>query len=146
MKECEEADILQAAEKLIPICRAHNVPLILNDSAALANKCGADGVHLGEEADDYEAARALLGDDAHIGISCYADYDRAAEFADKGADLVSFGQFFATKTKPPKGWADVALLEKWKANQSTPCSAIGGLTPERAKPLAAAGASIVKIL
>lgn len=140
LKHISEEEILFVAETLIPICWKHNVPFILNDSVKLAKQCGADGVHLGEESDDYETAREILGEKAHIGISCYADYDRAAEFAAKGADLVSFGQFFATKTKPPKGWADIALIEKWKANQTVSCSAIGGLTPERAKPIAAAGA------
>lgn len=146
MKDVAESEIENAAGKLIPICRANNVPFILNDSAALAKKLGTDGVHLGEESGEYSNARALLGDGAHIGISCYADYDRAAEFATKGADLVSFGQFYPTKTKPPKGWADIELLQEWKANQTTPCTAIGGLTPERAKPLTDAGADFICVV
>lgn len=132
----ETNHIIEASQTLIPICQKYNVPFILNDYPELAKQVGACGVHLGEESEDYEKARELLGDNAHIGISCYADYERGKEFAEKGANLVSFGQFFETKTKPAKGYADISLLQKWKDNHTTSCAAIAGLTPENSKEIA----------
>ena len=113
LKEASSAEILTAAAKIIPICHKHNVLFILNDSAELARECGADGVHLGEESDEYARARRILGAKAHIGISCYADVARALEFAKKGADLVSFGQFHPTKTKAAKGWATTETIREF---------------------------------
>jgi len=49
LKGARDAEILKAAESLIPICHAHNAAFILNDRPDLAAKCGADGVHLGQE-------------------------------------------------------------------------------------------------
>lgn len=150
MKEVPHAEILAAAAEIAPICHAHNVPFIMNDSAELALECGADGVHLGEESENYDHARKLLGSEAHIGISCYADVGRALEFAQKGADLVSFGQFHPTKTKPPKGWATVETITNFKTaeplNRLTAqpsVSAIGGLNFENCAPIAAAGVDYI---
>jgi thiamine-phosphate pyrophosphorylase len=147
LKPASHAQILAAAEAIIPICHARNIPFILNDSAKLARKCGADGVHLGEESDEYEAARKILGNSAHIGISCYNDVARALAFAAKGADLVSFGQFHPTKTKPPKGWASVdtitEFIEKSGKERKTKISAIGGLNFENSAPIEAAGADYI---
>lgn len=48
-KQVSDDEILRAAEALIPICREYDVAFILNDSPELAKKCGADGVHLGQD-------------------------------------------------------------------------------------------------
>lgn len=146
MKEVESANILAAAKAIAPICQKHSVPFIMNDSAELALECGADGVHLGEESQDYDHARKLLGTAAHIGISCYADVERALDFANKGANLLSFGQFHPTKTKPPKGWATPQTISDFltvNKNQDTQTSAIGGLNFENCAPVIAAGVDYI---
>lgn len=145
LKPASDEEVIEASEKLIPVCRKYNTPFILNDSFQLAKQVGADGVHLGEESEEYEEARKALGN-LHIGISCYADFERAKEFAKKGADLVSIGQFYPTKTKPPKGMANLEFLKKCRKEVETSISVIGGLTPERAKPLAEAGADYICVV
>src|SRR5688500_13911250 len=72
------------ARDLRALCRNAGVPLIINDDAALAAKIGADGVHLGKDDGDIAAARALLGDDAIIGVSCYDELARAESAARAG--------------------------------------------------------------
>ncbi len=49
LKDMADDDILRAAEELLPLCREADVVFILNDRPDLALKCGADGVHLGQE-------------------------------------------------------------------------------------------------
>ncbi len=49
LKNSSDDEILRAAEALIPICHEHGAAFILNDSPELAKKCGADGVHLGQD-------------------------------------------------------------------------------------------------
>ena len=49
--------------RLLPLCRAAEVPFIINDDLALALECGADGVHLGRRSASVADARAFLGDD-----------------------------------------------------------------------------------
>jgi thiamine-phosphate diphosphorylase len=95
MKGAEDADILAAAEILLPICQAADVAFILNDRMDLAKACGADGVHLGQSDGDARAARALLGPDAQIGVTCHASRHFAMEAGEAGANYVAFGAFFA---------------------------------------------------
>src|SRR5688572_17696809 len=84
----------QQAFALRALCRGAGVPLIINDDAVLAAKTDADGVHLGEHDGEIGAARALLGDDAIVGVSCYDQLVRAEIAARAGADYIAFGAFF----------------------------------------------------
>ncbi|HJR72501.1 MAG TPA: thiamine phosphate synthase [Luteimonas sp.] len=135
----------EQAQALQPLCRAHGVPLIVNDDAALAADIGADGAHLGEDDGDIAAARALLGNDAILGVSCYDSLERAQRAAAAGADYVAFGAFFASRTKTATRRATPALL-RGSAALGLPRVAIGGITPDNAPALIAAGADLVAVV
>lgn len=133
------------ASGLRALCRAAGVPLIVNDDAALAARTGADGVHLGEHDGDVTEARARLGDDAIIGVSCYDDILRAGTAMRAGADYIAFGAFFPSPTKPHARRAAPALLQA-AAGFGLPRVAIGGITPDNARPLIAAGADLIAVI
>lgn len=134
----------QLAE-LIPLCREHRVPLIVNDDLALTLSSGADGVHLGEHDGDARAARERLGPDALIGVSCYDDLLRARSAADAGASYIAFGAFFSSSTKPNARRASFALLSDSK-DLGLPRVAIGGITPDNARSLVEAGADMLAVI
>ena len=133
------------AHDLRALCLDAAVPLIVNDDAALAGRIGADGVHLGEHDGDIAAARALLGDEAIIGVSCYDDLMRAETAAQAGADYIAFGAFFPSPTKPHARRASPELLRA-AARFGLPRVAIGGITPDNARPLIAAGADLIAVI
>lgn len=130
------------ATALLELCRRHGVPLIVNDDVELAAAIGADGVHLGADDDSITAARARLGGEAIIGVSCYASLERARAAAATGADYLAFGAFFASPTKPAAVRANIELLQAAKP-LGLPLVAIGGITPDNTQPLIAAGADFV---
>lgn len=130
---------------LLPLCRATGVPLIANDDANLAVAVGADGVHLGEDDGDPAAVRARLGRDAIIGVSCYDDLARARAAAAAGASYVAFGAFFPSTTKPNARRATPGLLRD-SASLGLPRVAIGGITPDNARDVIAAGADLVAVI
>ena len=66
------------ATALRQLCRAHGVPLIIDADVTLALAVGADGVHLDDVA-GIGSARATLGDQAIIGVSCRASLPCAQE-------------------------------------------------------------------
>lgn len=143
-----EAAVLRAAEVLMPICREHNVAFILNDDPKLAADCGADGVHLGQEDGGVKAARALLGEQAVIGVSCHDSRHLAMEAGEEGAEYVAFGAFYPTTSKTEaaqKKWGTppVEILNWWTELTTLPCVAIGGITPSNCAPLVAAGADFI---
>ncbi|MGN6512658.1 MAG: thiamine phosphate synthase [Lysobacteraceae bacterium] len=127
------------------LCTQAGVAFIVNDDAALAATANADGVHLGEHDGGIAAARALLGGDAIIGSSCYDDPARANAAARAGASYVAFGAFFPSPTKPLARRATPELLRD-AARLGLPRVAIGGITPDNAAPLVAAGADLVAVV
>lgn len=133
------------ATGLLALCRQASVPLIMNDDMHLAARIGADGVHLGEHDPALADARALLGRDAVIGVSCYDDIQRAQRAVAAGADYVAFGAFFPSATKPGARRASTELLTA-SAELGVPRVAIGGITPDNAATLVAAGADLLAVI
>lgn len=127
------------------LCDAHAVPLIINDDVRLAAEAGAAGVHLGCSDGDVAAARAVLGDGAIIGVSCYASLELARAAATAGADYVAFGAFFPSPTKPQAARASIDLLRR-SAKLGVPRVAIGGITPDNAPALVEAGADFLAVI
>lgn len=133
------------AEPLQRICAAHEVAFIVNDSISLAKRLGADGVHLGQGDGDVAEARAALGPSAQIGVTCHDSRHLAMEAGEAGADYVAFGAFYDTTTKPVSHRPEPVILSWWSALFEVPCVAIGGITPENARPLVEAGADFLAV-
>lgn len=133
------------AGALLALCREFAVPLIINDDVDLAARIGAAGVHLGADDCDLAMARAALGPDAIIGVSCYADADRARHAVAAGADYVAFGAFFTSTTKPRAARAAPALFAA-TTDLGRPRVAIGGIEASNAAGLIQAGADALAVL
>lgn len=144
-KDADPDRRLQQARALHALCAENAVPLIINDDIELAATVDADGVHLGEHDADVCEARARLGAAAIIGVSCYDDFARAQAAAAAGADYLAFGAFFASPTKPNARRATPELLRQ-AAMLGLPRVAIGGITPENAAVVVAAGADLIAVI
>ncbi len=145
VKGIDQHEAALLAAPLQEICAAHDVAFIVNDSIALAKRIKADGVHLGQEDGDPREARQELGRDAQIGVTCHNSRHLAMEAAEAGADYVAFGAFYPTSTKKVEHVAKIDTIEKWALVTEIPCVAIGGLTPDNAKPLIEAGADFIAV-
>ena len=126
-------------------CHNTGVAFIVNDDPRLAHALGADGVHLGEHDGAIADARNLLGGGAIIGASCYDDLQRARDAVEAGADYVAFGAFFPSPTKPHARRASTTLLQA-SGNLRVPRVAIGGISPDNARSLVAAGADLIAVI
>ena len=144
-KIVDAATLRVMGQRLRAACEDAGVPLIINDDPALAAAIGAAGVHLGEHDGSLAEARALLGDDAIIGVSCYDALQRARDAAAAGADYVAFGAFFPSATKPGARRASPDLL-RGRARLRIPRVAIGGITPDNAASLVGAGADLLAVI
>lgn len=134
------------AAALLELCRSTSVPLIINDDVALARLIGADGVHLGKDDALLAQARAALGQEAIIGVSCYNSLEHALQARDAGADYVAFGSFFPSSTKPAAVRAGPDLLRAARSRIDLPIVAIGGITPENGARLIEAGADLLAVI
>ncbi len=147
VKGLDQHEAARLAAPLQAICAAHDVAFIVNDSVALAKRLKADGVHLGQDDGSPKDARAELGREAQIGVTCHASRHLAMEAGEAGADYVAFGAFYPSTTKD-KGDAErpqPELLEWWSQLFEIPCVAIGGITPGNCAPLVEAGADFLAV-
>lgn len=145
LKDVSDDEVLRAGAKLMPIAQKAGVAFIVNDRPDLAKKLGADGVHVGQEDASLAEARALLGPNAIVGVTCHGSRHLAIEAAEAGADYVAFGAFYPTSTKEAKTRAEPELLTWWQEMMTAPCVAIGGITVENGGPLVQAGADFLAV-
>ena len=145
LKGQNDHEIARLGEPLRRLCADRDVSFIVNDNIGLAKRLGADGVHLGQEDGDPREARALLGPEAQIGVTCHDSRHLAMEAGEAGADYVAFGSFYPTTTKMVRHQPEPSILGWWTTLFELPCVAIGGITPDNAAPLIAAGADFLAV-
>ncbi len=140
-KHLDDRATLAAAAVLGRACADYDVPFVLNDRPDLAAEAGADGVHVGQDDLPPDAARALVGDDALVGLSTHArdELDAAIDRA-LPVDYLSAGPVVPTPTKP--GRAGTGLTYVTDASRRAPCPVwiTGGVVPKAVPGLVAAGA------
>jgi thiamine-phosphate pyrophosphorylase len=145
LKDVPDDEIKRASEILMPITQARDVAFIVNDRPDLAKALGADGVHVGQDDASYAEARAIVGPNAIVGVTCHDSRHLAVEASEAGADYVAFGAFFPTTTKDAKGHPDFEIVRWWSDLMIVPQVAIGGITVDNANPLIEAGADFLAV-
>lgn len=134
----EHVDALAAAARRGAAARGGPVRVLVNRRADVALAAGADGVHLGGDAMPPEAARALLGPGAWIGVSTHAPAE-AARAAAAGASYAQLAPIFAPRskaaTRPALGPEALGA-----AAGALPLLAQGGVAADNARACLEAGA------
>jgi thiamine-phosphate pyrophosphorylase len=146
LKGATSRELFAAAAAIAPGARAAGALFLVNDRPDVVRAVGADGVHLGQEDLPVAAARRVLGPGPLVGVSTHdVEEARAAEAA--GADYVGVGPVYATTSKArPPAPRGLALLRAVRAAVRLPIVAIGGITPETAAAVRAAGADAVAMI
>jgi thiamine-phosphate pyrophosphorylase len=145
LKGLADDAVCRAVDQLRPLVQRRDVAFLLNDRPDLAFETGCDGVHVGQDDATCAAARAAVGADRIVGVTCHDSRHLAMDAAEAGADYVAFGAFFPTATKQAKSHADLELLSWWSELMQIPVVAIGGITLDNAAPLVAAGADFLAV-
>ncbi|WP_265570517.1 thiamine phosphate synthase [Sphingomicrobium nitratireducens] len=145
VKGRDQHEAARLAAPLQAICAEFDTAFIVNDDLALAKRLDADGLHLGQGDGDVKEARAVLGPSKMIGVTCHDSRHLAMEAGEKGADYVAFGAFYDSGTKDTGHRPEPGILSWWASLFELPCVAIGGITPDNAAPLIAAGADFLAV-
>ncbi|MBK0328903.1 thiamine phosphate synthase [Rhodobacteraceae bacterium F11138] len=147
IKEQPDEEIRRQIARARDVCAVHGAQLVVNDhwQAALDLRCGF--VHLGQEDMDRADFAALRRAGVRYGLSTHdeTELDRALAL---DPAYVALGPIYPTLLKKMK-WAPqgVHKITRWKARTGDiPLVAIGGLTPERAPGVFAAGADSVAVV
>ncbi len=146
LKDADEAAWRRAIEALRPVAQARDVAFLLNDRADLVRETGCDGAHVGQQDMPARQARALLGPDLMLGVTCHDSRDLAMRAGEDGADYVAFGAFYPSSSKQAQYQAEVDIVRWWSELMELPCCAIGGITAENCAPLVRAGADFLAVI
>ncbi len=139
-------EVLKAARELRTVASENGALFIVNDRVDVALISRADGVHLGQDDIPLKEARRLLGEASIIGVSTH-DVKEALRAESEGADYISFGPVFETRTKKdalaPRG---IAALKEVRRALKTPMVAVGGITEGNMADVLDAGADAVAMI
>lgn len=129
------------AERLIDLVQASGLACLIEHDAGLAERLGADGLHIDADPEAYTAARKLLGESANIGVLCGLCRHYAMQLAELGADYVAFGPKAESVIDAIDQYAD--LIAWWSEIFVVPCVAWNVETAEQAAKFATLGADFV---
>jgi len=144
-KGMSDARLLDVAIRCASICRAENVPFIVNDRVDIALACGADGVHVGQDDLPIRTVRAMAGENFIVGLSTHSP-EQIEEAALLGPDYIGVGPIHETPTKEGRKAVGVQLVSYASQHAAQPCFAIGGLDPSNVAEVVRAGARGVSVL
>lgn len=144
-KELDEEQFLREAEEIFTLCKRYRVPFFINDNVALALRCHADGVHVGQDDMDVAEVRRLVGQEMMIGVSVHT-VEEARTAAEGGADYLGVGAMFATSTKTDASLVTKETLRAICDAVSIPVVAIGGINKSNLLELAGTGVDGVALV
>jgi thiamine-phosphate pyrophosphorylase len=128
--------------QVVAATRGRNTAVLVNDRLDIALASGADGVHLPASGLPPKHVRPLVPAGFVVGRSVHEPGEAVAIERDGGADYLVFGTVFPSASKPPDHpVSGVAGLRRACEAVRVPVLAIGGITLERAREAAAAGAA-----
>jgi len=147
IKEQPDDEIRRQINLAKSLCADAGAQLIVNDYWRLAIEAGCDFVHLGQEDLDTADIAAIRRAGLRLGISTHdeAELDRALLLM---PDYIALGPIFPTRLKKMK-WDQqgVERVSEWRRRIGRiKLVAIGGLTPERAIEVLAAGADSAAVV
>ncbi|RXT46449.1 hypothetical protein B6S44_26980 [Bosea sp. Tri-44] len=118
----DERSLTERVKALAPPVQAQNVALVVEASAQVASRGGADGVHLTQGADVIAEARSSLKQERIIGAGGLRSRHDAMDMGEAGVDYVMFGEPRPDGSLPPLP----AVIERaswWAEIFETPCIA-----------------------
>jgi len=139
-RDLEGRELVRMAETLRRITDDAGAALIVNHRVDVALAVEADGVQLGWRSLPPAEVRCIAGDRLKIGVSCHNAEDLAAARTNN-ADYVILGPVFPTPSK--EGLVAPLTVEGFRRcadGFALPVIAVGGITPENAASVRAAGA------
>ena len=125
-KELNFDAFLDEAIQLKALCSRYGVPLIINDNVEIALRCGADGVHVGQEDMEAGGVRAKVGPAMIVGVTAKT-VEQALAAQQAGADYLGSGAVFSSVAKPNALPMSKEILRSICGAVTIPVVAIGGI-------------------
>jgi thiamine-phosphate pyrophosphorylase len=135
-RSLDDEGLVRAAHEFRAAADEFGVPFILNDRADLVARCGADGVHLGQDDGPFPPG-GIKGRSTHAPEQAQAERD---------ADYLSIGPVWETPTKPGRQAAGLDYVRWASEHVDRPWFAIGGIDAGNVRQVVAAGARRIVVV
>jgi len=149
-KTARTGEYCSLASQVVEALQPLGCSLLINDRVDVALASGAAGVHLGQDDLPVREARAILGNEAIIGLSTHelAEAERGwSAAADARPDYLAFGPVFDSPTKAgARSERGIDALARVCKLSPLPVVAIGGITLELAPSIRSAGAAASAVI
>lgn len=143
-KVLSKKDSYDAALHLRELTRTMGVTFIINDDCDLALAVDADGLHIGQEDLPLPVVREILTGKI-IGVSVHT-VEEAERMEKEGADYLSLGPVFTTRTKVTRPPIGVTSIRAVRERVTLPLYVIGGITLSHVREMIDAGADGVAVI
>ena len=118
---------------------------MINDNIEIAQKAGADGVHVGQDDMPVEEVRKILGEDKIIGVSAH-NVEEAVRAEQGGANYLGVGAVHTTATKENTSAVSMEEMKKICQTVSIPVVAIGGIKKNNMNVLSGTGVDGIAVV
>lgn len=144
-KTLGDDELLLEAQAIRLVTAQYGSPLILNDRPDLVERCGADGVHIGQGDCSAKQARREIGPERILGISAHS-VDEALRAQEEGADYLGVGAAFGSATKTDAVTTSPDVIRAICRAVEIPVVAIGGIEQENIHKLSGCGLAGVAVV
>tara|TARA_B100001996_G_scaffold262442_1_gene204598 strand:+ start:22 stop:657 length:636 start_codon:yes stop_codon:yes gene_type:complete len=108
-------------------CQKNEVQLIINDDYNIVKYLEGSGLHIGQNDINLKKIRKYFGNKIIIGKSCYNSLEMSIMAEKDGANYVSFGSIYETKSKKDFNICNPETIVNAKKNLKIPICLIGGI-------------------
>lgn len=147
LKNIDKSELPKLIEKAVQLSQQYQTRLFINDYWQLAIKCGAYGVHLGQEDLQTADLQAIVDAGIRLGISTHGCYEFLLAQQLKPSYL-AIGAIFPTKTKDMTGQIQGVenLRQILSLKQDIPVVAIGGISLVKAPQVLATAVDSIAVV
>jgi thiamine-phosphate diphosphorylase len=139
-RDMTDGALLTLVRQAVDAVSATRTRILVNDRVDVAIAAGAHGVHLRGDSPAAPRVRAVAPAAFLIGRSVHSRNEVVSVSGDGGVDYLLFGTVFATASKPGHAPAGLGgLVDAVAAAKGLPVLAVGGITLDTGRRLAATG-------
>jgi len=142
--DANSAEFAQFCEAAVPICREHEIPVLISEDSQLMGRVNADGLLLTDGYNQVKSMVERFSPDRLIGSSGLKDRHAALEAGEANPDFVLFGKPSGDIRAEPHP-KNLALAQWWSEVLEIPCIVLAGDDLESVVTCAKTGVDFVAV-
>ena len=142
----DDANAVELGKKLARLAKEYSTPFVINNDLEIANRVGADGVHIDGTEPDPFVIRRELGPHSIVGVTCSTSIEKVLWAASKKADYISFCSMYPSTSVNECDIVPMRMVSEARGRVSFPIFASGGINLSNAHEVIEAGADGVAVI